>query len=204
MLGLATAGPAPANPPSLAAVAERLGSDEADERFAAHELLLEQIRRFGAEELGAAERQAVLDVVPGLMTVARRTERIYPMGAAPLLAIELLGELRAAEAIPLLLDRIDDDFPRILVNATDVSPAAKALVRIGAGAIEPILDRTAAADESEWRMLTATLRAIEPREPVVSAVERHLSAGDPLELVVERWRELRATLLPRRIHKTRS
>lgn len=185
-LGLAAAGAA-APPPSLLAAAANLRSGDLAERVAARDAIAGRLRGAPAP----AESEALTALVPELLEIARIEEKVYSMASPPLLAIGLLGDLRAAEAVPLLLDRIGDEFPRFVVRDVDrLTPAAQALARIGPPAIEPILDRAGAADDEEWGMLAASLRTMEDREAVRAAVERRLAAGEPTDPATERLRAL--------------
>jgi hypothetical protein len=89
----------------------------------------------------------------GFLPSGRNTENndVDPQLDAKYLAIMLLGELRATEAIPTLLDNLDFKNPRITSKTSrgslylgDVYPAAEALRKIGAPAVDPLIDRLGA------------------------------------------------------------
>jgi hypothetical protein len=78
------------------------------------------------------------------------------------LASLALGSLHATEAVPVLLDHLQDDFPRPTQDSDPMlPPAAIALTRVGAPAIEPILARAATAGDDEWQLLLRTLRTLD-------------------------------------------
>jgi HEAT repeat protein len=80
-------------------------------------------------------------------------------------AMLLLGELRAVEAVPLLVRCLTYEVyyknTKRPQTADDLYPAVRALSDIGSPAIEPVLERVAGADDPEvHRAAAAALRGI--------------------------------------------
>jgi hypothetical protein len=120
-------------------------------RSGAYDALLRKAQKVGLKGEERAE------VVTALIQLAGK-DADDDFQSAPLLAIELLGELRAAEAVPTLLNRLLDEFSRAVSSDADfATPAAQALAKIGAPAIEPLLDLAASAGDKEWLQAQASL-----------------------------------------------
>ncbi len=110
--------------------------------------------------------------------------------STPLLAIQLLGELRAAEAVPVLLDRLTDEFTRHIVGDGDwLPPAAQALVKIGEPALEQMISQAAGASEEEWSVLRSSLAQMKDQKSVQAEVSRQLAEGAGEEALL-RLREM--------------
>ncbi len=176
-LGPEAARPAAPTPlESLPAAARQLLSAETESRTAARDAITGRLRT-GA--LPPAERTAL---IAELLAAARVEESPYPLLATPLLAIELLGDLRAEEAIPVLMERLLDDFPRLLVTGEQrVTPAGQALAKIGKPALEPMISAAAGASEEEWGVLRASLALMKDQKSVQAEVSRQLAEGDAEE-----------------------
>lgn len=100
----------------------------------------------------------------------------------PFLAVRLLGTLKAEEAVPLLIDRVLDEFTRSEFSGlAPITPAASSLAQIGVPAIEPILDQAAVASEPEWAELTKALRRMPDPADVADAVEMRMLHASDLE-----------------------
>jgi len=138
-------------------------------------------------QLTPSERR---DLTAALVADARLEEPHPELESTPLLAIELLGELESAEAIPLLLARLLDYFPRFVVSdLSALPPPAVALGKIGPPAIAPILDRASSASAEEWKALRSALQLMKDQETVRSAVRQRLRA-DVAGTALERLRAL--------------
>jgi len=80
----------------------------------------------------------------------------YPWHDAKHLAMILLGDLRAAEAVPVLLENLEYRVPRftdggyaqtMAVKGSGMHPATEALVKIGMPAVEPLVEKLAGVSE---------------------------------------------------------
>ena len=74
-------------------------------------------------------------------------EPFYPWHDSKHLAILLLGDLRAVEAIPVLLENLEYENPRKLWSLVDIGgghPAAEALSKIGMPAVGPTINKLGA------------------------------------------------------------
>jgi len=170
----------------VAEVVRMLASGETAERLHGQNWVLEEHR---AGRLGARARE---DLITALLVLARGPgEGALPAWSTPMLAARLLGFLRSVEAIPLLLERLLDEFPRPIVRSRDtyLTVAADALSRIGLTAAGPILSRVASASEEEWRALRMALWFMEDRPTVRSLLEEVLQ-GQPDPRVSERVGQL--------------
>jgi hypothetical protein len=157
--------------PTLDSVA-RLTDASLEVRNAAYEALLAKTQ---SGELLEKERA---ETVAALLEVAQGEAVDGELEAAPLLAMRLLGELRAEEAIPLLLDRLTDEFTRAIIGDSDwVTPAAQALVKIGKPALAPMVSMAAGASEEEWGVLRASLALMKDQKSVQAEVSRQLGEG---------------------------
>jgi HEAT repeat protein len=131
--------------------------------------------RLAAGELAPGERQ---ELITALLPVARVVEHAPQLESAPLLAIELLGELKAPEAVPVLLDRLLDQLPRWVVSdLSALLPAVVALAKVGAPAVAPILDRAGTASAAEWTALRQALGEMKDQEAVRSAARQRLASA---------------------------
>src|SRR4030067_3297134 len=70
-------------------------------------------------------------IINELITVARHNKENENKRDNVIRAIELLGEFRAVEAASILVDMIDYEAPKILLQDDSYHPAAVALIRIG-------------------------------------------------------------------------
>ncbi len=167
---------APATLASLSDAARQLLSAHTEDRTAARDAVLGRLR---AGDISPEERSGL---VAGLLTAARVEEHPYPLLSTAFLAIELLGELRAEEAVPVLLDRLLDEFPRLLVTGEQrVTPAGQALAKIGQPALEPMIARAAGASDEEWGVLRASLDLMKDQKSVQAEVSRQLAEGTVAE-----------------------
>ncbi len=162
------------DPTEIERLLERLRSADDADRFAAYRAL--SPRRRGDQPVEASPL-----LIRELLALAGQRDAAYPMEPAPALAMRLLGDYGCEEAIPLLIERISDDFPRLIVSAeTAPTEAAGALIAIGSRVIEPILDRVETASDEEWGILSLVLRRLDRPVAVSSAfegrLERQLSA----------------------------
>jgi len=76
---------------------------------------------------------------------------VYPWHDSKHLAIMLVGEFRAIEAIPVLIENIEYINPKSIVSdemisIVDYSPSAEALVKIGMPTIEPVIEKLGTYD----------------------------------------------------------
>jgi HEAT repeat protein len=152
---------------------ERLDSTNPGERLQAQNAIVE------AHYTGDIPVDALQELHDELVRLAAIREDAYPVVSAPLIAIELLGFLQVEQGIDVLLERLTDEFPRIIVSITS-TPAGVALGRIGAPAIQPILDFAPGASDEEWRTLRCSLESMEDQQAVLAAVEQRLcTENDP-------------------------
>lgn len=103
--------------------------------------------------LAAKETQGV----QGVMVEERGYAPVhYPWHDAKHLAMILLGDLRAAEAVPILLENLEYRVPRFTgytsgrfaaVRGSAMHPATEALVKIGMPAVEPLVEKLAGLSE---------------------------------------------------------
>ncbi|MFN7963953.1 MAG: hypothetical protein U0002_22010, partial [Thermoanaerobaculia bacterium] len=164
-----SAAPAVRGERSVADLLAELRSKAPSERIEASRALA----RLGiVEPLAAAERSRLVE---GLMAAARITRPRYPVDSTPALALELLGRLQVIEGIPLLLERVLDDFPRVQpITEPRLPVAAEALTALGSAAVRPILERVSSASEEEWRVLSGVLKNIANRTAVRQAIQELL------------------------------
>ncbi|HEY6323987.1 MAG TPA: choice-of-anchor D domain-containing protein [Thermoanaerobaculia bacterium] len=162
---------------------ERLRSPSDEDRLAAFRAIAGRIAG-----LAAPERQ---ELVTDLIAAARLRETSSPLESTPVLAMQLLGKLRAPEAIPVLFERLLDDLPRFIVSdASAATPASQALAALGAKALGPILERAGSASEAEWAGLRSSLALMQDRAAVRAAVARSLAGGKQNALGVQRLRAI--------------
>ncbi len=155
--------------PALDSVAS-LTDTSLEVRNAAYEALLAKTQ---SGELLEKERAKIVEA---LLDVAQGEAVDGELEAAPLLAMRLLGELRAEEAIALLLDRLTDEFTRAIIGDSDwVTPAAQALVKIGQPALAPMISRAAEAGEEEWSILRSSLALMTDQAAVRAEASRQLA-----------------------------
>lgn len=165
---LARGAPGGEDPTAVERLLELLRSDHDGDRAAAY-------RALSPGESGRTTAPGPL-LLRGLLDIAEERDTVEPLDPPPALAIRLLGEYRSMEAIPILIDRIDEVFPRLVVSA-EVAPteAAGALIAIGEATIEPILDRAETASGEEWSILSQVLRGLERPAALSSAVQGRLA-----------------------------
>jgi hypothetical protein len=121
-------------------------------RIAGYNAIVEAHR---GRRMTAEERAAVIAALLPL-AAAGDSESWY---STRVLASLALGQLQAAEAVPVLLRHLRDDFPRPNhYRGFSLPPAAIALTLIGSAAVDPIVARAATADKDERRLLLLTLR----------------------------------------------
>lgn len=158
---------------------------------------IKQLRRAGlrpAERLAQQIIQAGAAAVSPLIALATETDLLHddePECYAPIHALRLLGELRAAEMIqpllrefPLELYYQDEQLPR-----TWASEAPQMIARIGAPAADALW---AIADDPDWHadgrgtalsaLVSATMPAPELREPLVAGLRERLARCDDRQL----------------------
>ncbi|MCX7680871.1 MAG: hypothetical protein N2508_02705, partial [Anaerolineae bacterium] len=104
------------------------------------EALIEQgATDYTEEQLAACEAHRA-EVIPALIELATdaylQWEDSPGEGYAPIKAVEILGRLKATEAITALIDIVADSDPEAIIYST----AINALEEIGPPALEPILD----------------------------------------------------------------
>jgi len=150
----------------LLAVIEDLQSDRLRDRLEARRSVRDAYERGGL----SAEEQALL--TKELLRLARIREEQYAFYDPVMIAIELLGVLQATEAIPVMLDRIWDGFPRVVLDTRTV--AASALLELGDSAVGPILERCATATPREWDGMRGVLHELDRRSPVAREAMRAL------------------------------
>lgn len=116
------------------------------------------------EKAAEAIRKEHSKLIQQLITFsAEKVERLdpkdpkspYPWHDSKHLAILLLGDLRAVQAIPVLFNNLEYKNPKtpwthVSWEEGDLYPAAGALVKIGVPAVEPAIDRLATEDEEGW------------------------------------------------------
>jgi hypothetical protein len=93
--------------------------------------------------LAGVEAKPIPTSVPG--------ERIYPWRDSKHLAILLLGDLRAPEAVPTLLENLEYSNPREVFRTGPLDqgawfPAVEALIKIGMPAVDPVVERLGRCD----------------------------------------------------------
>ena len=98
--------------------------------------------------------------------------------STPLLAIQLLGELRDTEAVPLLIARLTVEFARTADSDADrFTPAAQALAKIGGDAVEALLDVAAGGNDEEWSQAAGSLELMGTPELVRQAAAPRIALG---------------------------
>jgi len=142
-------------PIDFGALLNQIEAPSGAERMAAH---MDLEIRLKAGQLTADEREQAWRK---LSRIAQRRQDAYPFDAPEYLAIRLLGKLKDPRAIPLLINRVADEFPRFVLAHTRRAPAAQALVDIGVPAIGPIIASAPRADDREWRSLSGALLGID-------------------------------------------
>ncbi len=160
--------------------------DDADRtvRANAYKALSDKVKR------GVLQGRERAEVVNGLVERAQDAARDGEFWSTPLLAIELLGELRAPEAVPVLLERLLDDFARPIVGSADhATPAAQSLAKIGAPAVEPLLELATNGSDEEWSAAKQSLDLM-PTTPQLREAVRSRLAGSADEREQERLRAL--------------
>jgi hypothetical protein len=142
-----------------------------------------------SDDLGAADQA---QLVTTLTQIARSHAPKGAVDSSKMLAIELLGELRAPEAVEVLLEQVTRSFPRPVVSNRDAPPstvAGSALVKLGNAAVPPIVDRAEAATDEEWRILAHVLGLMDDRAAVrraiCSALDTHTT--ERAEARLARW-----------------
>jgi HEAT repeat protein len=137
-----------------------------------------------------------IDLVQGIMSILRRhagTDDDTPrdmFGDEQVVAIELLGVLRASEAGPLLVQnirvRVRNFMMEEAVARTIVYPAAESLVSIGAPAVASIVARLGGEiSDEERQLLTDALSRIEGRETAAYILEAPQSRTPPCPRAVQ-------------------
>jgi len=117
-----------------------------------------EIRQEGAAKIRERYKQTVQELTKLAAEEARplpseRAEDVtYPWSDSKHLAMLLLGDLRAAEAVSVLLENLEYRNPKRLSGSylfeADFFPAAEALVRIGIPAVDPVIERLGGYQES--------------------------------------------------------
>jgi hypothetical protein len=143
----------------------------------------------GSDDLAGADQA---HLVTTLTQIARSHAPKGASDSSKMLAIELLGELRAPEAVEVLLEQVTRSFPRPVVSNRDAAPstvAGSALVKLGNAAVPPIVDRAEAATDEEWRILAHVLGLMDDRAAVrraiCSALDTHIT--ERAEARLARW-----------------
>ena len=132
----------------------RLKSDKEDIREAA----AQRIRAQRAETIRALVDLTREDVKPHVWKLGNAEFFEYPWHDAKHLAILLLGDLRAQEAVPVLLDNLTYRNPRSLIGGGREGPghiegpgwrpAVESLIKIGMPAVGPVLERLGGYNEN--------------------------------------------------------
>lgn len=174
-LGHVTCEPTPLVPPApldIAAALAQLSWPGAASRLHGQNVILDQIY---SGELSGADRDLLIGE---LISLATLVDLDPPLWSTPMLALRLLGELGVEDAMPLLFDRLLEEFPRPIVTDIDahLSVAAAALARIGLPAAEAIVARVASASDAEWQMSGRALHFIADRDGVLQQIESALAA----------------------------
>ncbi|HVT59512.1 MAG TPA: hypothetical protein VHR45_14055 [Thermoanaerobaculia bacterium] len=190
---------------SMEQAAALIASPAEGDRIAGYDAIVErQGAGLDGRQMTAEERAAVIAALLPL-AAAGDSESWY---SPRVLASLALGSLHAAEAVPVLLSHLQDDFPRPTHDrGFMLPPAAIALSLAGAPAVGAMVARAGSAGDEEWRLLQLTLRFMglpgsrdrtDVAEP--SATEGRLRPAEPWRVGGVRSVELAAasTVLNRR------
>ncbi len=139
------------------------------------------------EDLGADGRASDLpayqSLVGGLieMVAEERQEQDYEMWDRKLLAVELLGEMRAAEAVDVLLDNLWFRASGLVTERAleTIYPCVGALIRIGEPSVEGILRRADRQyEEKDIGLLAIVVRYAMAREAGLGRCEAELQRAE--------------------------
>ena len=120
------------------------------------------------EAAGGLDASDHAELVRELTRIVRARGR-DELAAPTMVAIQLLGLLRAEGAVPDLIHRVLGDFQQPHTSALP-TPAAQALKTIGLGAVPAIVERADVAADDEWRILERVLRSFDDQAAVRRAV----------------------------------
>lgn len=158
----------------------------------------------------AAERPAVVEILVNILREDFEHFQDDMPGHPHETAIEALGLLRAPEAAPVMVEKIDQ-FRHFGIVMERLPLIGHVLISIGEPAIPPILERAGTASEREWHIMRGVLSGIDRKSPLArQAMQTLLDAQRQLppplndeekaerELIEKRLTEFLKTPEPRR------
>ena len=187
VLASCSASPAWGQDPKDVSRHEGLHSVNAAERDAATEAIIAERRGLIAELREIIENRTVGD---------RESSRITES------AIRLLGQIRAAEAVPVLVDELtfptpyaENGGPALAIR--DALPSVAALIEIGSPSIEPLLSKAEGSDDSVVTTCTAfILDQILGMDAAIAVIDVRIAAEQDPE-VSRRLRNIRHRIVKR-------
>jgi len=115
-------------------------------------------------------------LIHSLLPLARARRKYNDDWSTPMVAIDLLGHLKATEAIPTLFGRLSERLS-VFGTMSSLPVAAKALYNIGDPAIGPMLERAGTLGDTDWQTLTYVMQRFDEKKPVVrQAMRAYLDA----------------------------
>ena len=163
---------APGLPFSVSKALDLVASESFEDRAKGHQLVA------GVHETGQLSEAERSELIDGLVRSSEGRLGQQHYGSTLMVAVQLLGLLRAREAGRVFLDYLLSDFE---VPAMGVHPtlAGTSLARLGSAAIPLIVDQASTVTDPEWAILERVLRLIENQSAVRRAVCAALDAGPP-------------------------
>ena len=181
----------PAYEAPVAELLQRLQSAEEAERRAAMasiQALYGELQNELPEGGKVAALPVYQELAAGLVRIVGKEREQYDSDDEKLLAVLLLGEMRAAEAVDVLLDNLTFRPPRLIEEAGlgALYPCVEALIRIGQPSVEGILRRASRQyGDREIMLLSHIVRRVMGREDGLGRFEGEL------ELALKRVDNLR-------------
>ena len=135
-------------------------------------------RVVAAQEL----REKRTSLIKCLLVIAEKQIKAGELHSSKELAIELLGEFRAEEAVPLLVSEIEFEAPVKILGDLDVAaayPAARALAKVGIPAVEEIVRRLEGpASEKRMKLFATVFRLVDGDDIAVLRAELALKKAE--------------------------
>jgi len=144
------------------------------------------------------------ELIRQLMGVAARNSDQEEFASALMMSLQLLGVLRAEEAIPLFMEHVLREFQRPAIGVQG-TVAASALASLGNAPVRPIAERAGHASDQEWTALENILQTQADQGFVQRTVCATLDSqpGDVAEVRLDRVMRASETALQQATKRSR-
>ncbi len=188
----------PRLPLNVALTASMLESDSLKDRVSAsHDV-------YQAQQMNQLDDQDREELIRQLMGVAARNSDQEEFASALMMSLQLLGVLRAEEAIPLFMEHVLREFQRPAIGVQG-TVAASALASLGNAPVRPIAERAGHASDQEWTALENILQTQADQGFVQRTVCATLDSqpGDVAEVRLDRVMRASETALQQATKRSR-